>query len=64
MPVGVYIGAPAGQTMGLYTLGQERLRITDIGWVGIGTLNPSTQLHVIGGPSEAIYGESETSIGV
>ena len=45
-PVGVYISAPAGQTMGLFTSASERVRIDPLGKVGVGTISPSSRLHV------------------
>jgi len=47
-PYGVYISAPASQSMGLFTNYIERIRINSNGNVGIGTNNPQYRLHVVG----------------
>lgn len=43
---GIY--RPDTDTMGLVTGGVERMRLTDIGFLGIGVSNPSKRLHVFG----------------
>jgi hypothetical protein len=40
------IGRPAAGTMAFYTSGFERMRLTSVGRVGIGTTDPSTQVEV------------------
>lgn len=58
IPVGVVIGAPADQAMGLFTNGVERIRIDPNGLVGVGTVAPSTFLDVTGnmGAGDAFNG--------
>jgi len=41
--------SPAGNTIGLATSGVERLRISSIGSVGIGTSSPVSRSHIYGG---------------
>ena len=43
-PYGVYISAPAGQTMGLFTNSTQQLTINNLGDVGIGTTKPTELL--------------------
>jgi hypothetical protein len=45
---GVSILRQSGTHMGLNTSGSEKVRITDIGYVGIATTTPSSELHVNG----------------
>jgi hypothetical protein len=42
-------GSPSSATLGLFTAGNERVRVDNIGYVGIGTTTPTQKLQVIGG---------------
>ena len=43
-----YINHPSADTIAAFTAGSERLRIKSDGKVGIGTDNPSTDIHLYG----------------
>jgi hypothetical protein len=45
-PYGVYISAPASQTMGLFTNSAQQLTINSSGNVGIGNINPQASLQI------------------
>jgi hypothetical protein len=58
-PYGVYISAPASETMGLFTSGNQQVTITSTGEVGIGTMSPGSSLDVRGNiATNSVFGFS------
>lgn len=53
---GTTISSPASDTFTILTGGSERVRVSSAGSFGIGTANPSTNLHVVGSNSNLTSG--------
>ena len=55
-----FLGHPANNTLAVTTGGTERVRITSAGLVGIGTVNPTSQLHIHSGSPRITMSDSGT----
>ncbi len=52
-PFGVYISAPASETLGFFTNALQQMTVTGAGYVGIGTTSPTAALDVVTGDEVA-----------